>query len=332
MQIGSIKLPEHPLFLAPLEDVTNKVFRKICRESGADFTYTEFISGDAITRGVKSIREKMKIQADEHPIGIQLYGKDVDTLVEAAKIAEEAQPDLIDLNFGCPARKIANKGGGSGLLNDLPLLLEITSKVVKAVQLPVTVKTRLGWDEHSMVFPELALRLQDCGIAALCIHGRTKKQMYGGVADWTLIGEVKKHPDFEIPLIGNGDLFDGPGVKHAFEKYGVDAVMIGRAAIGNPFVFKKIKQYLEGGEDPVETPVKDHVDMIRYMLENYVGEFGEPSAILQMRRHMAKHFTALPGIREYRIKMLRATDKETLTEVFDLIEERYKEFSIKTGL
>lgn len=246
MKIGNIELGERPVFLAPMEDVTDIAFRMLCKRYGASMVYTEFVSAEALIRSINSTMKKLTISDEERPVGIQIYGRDVESMVEAAKIVEEAHPDVIDLNFGCPVKKVAGKGAGAGMLRNIPLMLEITREVVKAVNVPVTVKTRLGWDCDNLIIPQLSEQLQDCGIAALTIHGRTRSQMYTGDADWTLIGEVKNNPRIQIPIIGNGDVTTPERAKECFDKYGVDAIMVGRASFGRPWVFKEIRDYLEG--------------------------------------------------------------------------------------
>ena len=254
MRIGDLDFGSRPLFLAPMEDVTDIGFRKLCKRFGAAMVYTEFVAADAIIRSIPSTLSKMKVNDDERPVGIQIYGKNVDSMVEAAKIVETFHPDIIDLNFGCPVKKVAGKGAGAGLLRDIPLMLEITRAVVKAVNTPVTAKTRLGWDKENLVITTLAEQLQDCGVQALTIHGRTRSQMYTGDADWSLIGEVKRNPRIHIPIIGNGDITTPERAKEAFDNYGVDAVMIGRATFGRPWFFKECRDYIDGavGNDACE--------------------------------------------------------------------------------
>ena len=314
-----------PVFLAPLEDVTDHPFRMMCKEYGADFMYTEFISSDALVRDVKTIKKKMQLYPGERPIGIQIYGKEIDAMAEAAKMAEALQPDLIDINFGCPVRKIATKGSGAGLLRDVPRLLAITDAVVKAVDLPVTVKTRLGWDEDSKIIFELAEQLQDLGIAALTIHGRTREQIYSGKADWTLIGKVKNNPRMHIPIIGNGDVDSGSKARQMFDRYGVDALMIGRAAIGNPYVFKEVRHYLDHGKELPPLTIAEQVDQLKAMIEKAIDWKGLPGGILHSRRHMALNFKGLPEFRPLRIKMLRSNKQEELWEIFDEIKKKYSE-------
>ena len=249
MKIGQIDLGKYPILLAPMEDVTDPAFRLMCKRFGADMVYTEFESSDALIRAVSKTAQKLSISDAERPVAIQIYGKDTETMVEAAKIVEQAQPDILDINFGCPVKRVAGKGAGAGMLQNIPKMLEITRAVVDAVKIPVTVKTRLGWDANNKVIVELAEQLQDCGIAALTIHGRTRAQMYTGEADWTLIGEVKNNPRMHIPIIGNGDVTTPERSKECFDRYGVDAVMIGRASFGRPWIFKEVKHYLETGEE-----------------------------------------------------------------------------------
>ena len=252
MKIGNIEFGQKPVFLAPMEDVTDIGFRLLCKRYGASMVYTEFVSAEALVRSVKSTINKLTISEEERPVGIQIYGRSVEDMVEAAKIVEEAKPDIIDINFGCPVKKVAGKGAGAGMLQNIPLLLNITREVVKAVKLPVTVKTRLGWTQDNIIIPTLAEQLQDCGISALTIHGRTRSQMYTGVADWNPIAEVKRNPRISIPIIGNGDICSPEDTKRAFDEYGVDAVMIGRATFGRPWIFKEIRDYLEGRDpDPI---------------------------------------------------------------------------------
>ena len=323
MKIGNLELRNEPVFLTPLEDVTDHPFRLICKGYGADFMYTEFISSDALVRDVKTIKKKMQLYPEERPVGIQIYGKEVEAMAEAAKMAEVLQPDLIDINFGCPVRKIATKGSGAGLLRDVPKLLTITEAVVKAVKLPVTVKTRLGWDENSKIIVDLAERLQDCGIAALTIHGRTREQIYSGVADWILIGEVKNNPRMVIPIIGNGDIDSGEKARQMYDRYGVDAIMVGRAAIGNPYIFKEVRHFLDTGYTLPRRSVAEEVAQLKLLIEKAIEWKGLPGGILHSRRHMALNFKGLPDIRPLRIKMLRSNKKEELWGVFDEIELKY---------
>ncbi len=332
MRIGDLDFGSRPLFLAPMEDVTDIGFRKLCKRFGAAMVYTEFVAADAIIRSIPSTLSKMKVNDDERPVGIQIYGKNVESMVEAAKIVETFHPDIIDLNFGCPVKKVAGKGAGAGLLRDIPLMLDITRAVVKAVNTPVTVKTRLGWDMENLVITTLAEQLQDCGIQALTIHGRTRSQMYTGDADWTLIGEVKRNPRIYIPIIGNGDITSPQGAKEAFEKYGVDAVMIGRATFGRPWFFKECRDYIEGvgekdcaekGADTVPTApltIDDKIDVLKEQLRINVERIDEYRGILHTRRHLAASpiFKNIPNFRQTRIAMLRAN---TVQDVVNILED-----------
>jgi len=336
MKISNIEFPEKPLFLAPMEDVTDPAFRLLCKRFGVDMVYTEFISADALIRSVKRTEQKLTIYDEERPVAIQLYGREADAMAEAARIAAEACPEFIDLNFGCPVKKVAGKGAGAGLLRDLPKMLQITSEVVKAVNLPVTVKTRLGWDEDSKVIVELAERLQDCGIAALAIHGRTRSQMYKGDADWTLIGEVKNNPRMHIPIIGNGDVTTAERAAECFDRYGVDAVMVGRASIGRPWVFAEMKQYFQTGEiHPVlafeeqKNILKEHIiasvrwlDIDEYTAIESVNN-QRLKGIIHSRRHLAATpvFKGIPNFKETRISMLRADCLDDLFRIIDSVNE-----------
>lgn len=322
MKIGTIDLGERPLFLAPMEDVTNDSFRLLCKEFGADMVTTEFVSSDALIRFVGKTQAKLSIAEAERPVAIQIYGRDVDSMVEAARICEAARPDVIDLNFGCPVKKVAGKGAGSGMLRNVPLLLAITRAVVQAVKLPVTVKTRLGWDHDSRIIVELAEQLQDCGIAALAIHGRTRSQMYTGEADWSLIGRVKENPRMTIPIIGNGDITTPEKAREAFDRYGVDGVMVGRASIGAPWIFGEMKQYLrEGSVTPLSVSAK--MEVLRRQLRESVARLDERRGILHIRRHLAATplFKGIPHFRETRIAMLRAETLADLYPILDRVEE-----------
>lgn len=318
MKIGSIDLGERPLFLAPMEDVTDIGFRKMCKRYGAAMVYTEFVSADAIIRSIKSTLSKMVIDDSERPVGIQIYGRDVASMVEAAKIVEQVKPDVIDINFGCPVKKVANKGAGSGMLKNIPLLLEITREVVKAVNVPVTVKTRLGWDTEHLIITDLAEQLQDCGIQALTIHGRTRSQMYTGQADWTLIGEVKKNPRIKIPIIGNGDVTNRLEASKKFDTYGVDAVMIGRATFGCPWIFSPRAE---------EISLDEKIDVLEEMLKINVERIDEYRGILHTRRHLAASpiFKGIPDFKQMRISMLRATKVDELMSILEDCRERLRE-------
>lgn len=331
MKIGTIDFGSRPLFLAPMEDVTDIGFRKLCKRYGAAMVYTEFVSADAIIRDIPSTLKKMVVNDDERPVGIQIYGKDVDSMVEAAKIVETFHPDIIDLNFGCPVKKVAGKGAGAGLLRDIPLMLEITRAVVDAVHTPVTAKTRLGWDKEHYIITDLAEQLQDCGIQALTIHGRTRSQMYTGDADWTLIGEVKKNPRIHIPIIGNGDITTPERAEAAFDQYGVDAVMIGRATFGRPWFFKECRDYMnfceaakgnEGADMVPAAPltIDEKIDILEEQLRINLERIDEYRGILHTRRHLAASpiFKNIPNFRQTRIALLRA---EKVKDVLQILED-----------
>ena len=317
MKIGTIDLGERPLFLAPMEDVTDIGFRKMCKRFGAAMVYTEFVSADAVIRNIKSTLAKIVIDDSERPVGIQIYGRDVASMVEAAKIVEQVRPDVIDINFGCPVKKVANKGAGSGMLKNIPLLLDITREVVKAVKTPVTVKTRLGWDNDNLIITELAEQLQDCGIQALTIHGRTRSQMYTGEADWTLIGEVKNNPRIHIPIIGNGDVTSIELANERFDRYGVDAVMIGRATFGCPWLFYQGEKQLT---------IDEKIDILEEMLRINVERIDEHRGILHTRRHLASSpiFKGIPDFKQTRIAMLRTTKMAELLAILEDCRERLR--------
>ena len=321
MKIGTIDFGERPLFLAPMEDVTDIGFRKMCKRFGAAMVYTEFVSADAVIRSIKSTLNKIVIDEEERPVGIQIYGKDVESMVEAAKIVEQVKPDVIDINFGCPVKKVANKGAGSGMLKNIPLLLEITREVVKAVNTPVTVKTRLGWDNNNLIITDLAEQLQDCGIQALTIHGRTRAQMYTGEADWTLIGEVKKNPRIHIPIIGNGDVTSVFDAQKRFDSYGVDAVMIGRATFGCPWLFSETD-----APDAKQLTLDDKIDILEEMLRINVEKIDEYRGILHTRRHLAASpiFKGIPDFKQTRIAMLRANKMDELIGILEICRERLR--------
>lgn len=324
MRIGNIDLGEKPVLLAPMEDVTDPSFRLICKEQGADMVYTEFVSADALIRNINSTTRKLSINEKERPAAIQIYGKEVEPMVEAAKIAEAAGPDVLDINFGCPVKKVASKGAGSGMLRNVPLLLEITRAVVDAVKIPVTVKTRLGWDCNSKIIVELAEQLQDCGIQALAIHGRTRSQMYTGEADWTLIGEVKNNQRMKIPIIGNGDITSPEKLAEYYDRYGVDGVMVGRASIGAPWIFREMKHYMEHGER-LEIPASEKLALLRRQIQESIDRIDEYRGILHIRRHLAATplFKGIPNFREMRIAMLKASTFEELNNILNEIEQRF---------
>ena len=327
MKIGSIDLGERPLFLAPMEDVSDLPFRKLCKSFGADMMFTEFVSADALIRHIASTLQKTVIEDVERPLGIQIYGKDIEPMVEAAKIAESLGPDTIDINFGCPVKKIATKGAGSGMLRDVPKLIEMTKQIVQAVNIPVTVKTRLGWDESSKEITSIAEKLQDIGIQALTIHGRTRAQMYTGEADWTLIGEVKNNPRMNIPIIGNGDITSPKKALDYFNRYGVDGIMIGRGAIGRPWIFREIKGLLQTGNLIAPPTVSEQVELLKGQVSNTIEWIGERSGILHSRRHLATSFHGLTDFKPYKIRMLQANDLPTLLLVLDEIADKYQGYS-----
>jgi len=311
-----------------MEDVTDVGFRMLCKRYGAAMVYTEFVAAEAIIRSIKATLSKMTINDDERPVGIQIYGRDVESMVEAAKIVEQVHPDVIDINFGCPVKKVASKGAGAGMLKNIPLLLDITRNVVKAVNTPVTVKTRLGWDNDNLIITELAEQLQDCGIQALTIHGRTRSQMYTGEADWTLIGKVKNNPRINIPIIGNGDITNPEEAKRAFDEYGVDGVMVGRATFGSPWVFKEMREYIDNKTD-VSTPlsIDDKIDILEEQLKINVERIDEYRGIIHTRRHLASSpiFKGIPDFRQTRIAMLRATKVDELKAILEDCRRLLKE-------
>lgn len=321
MKIRNIDLGPSPVVLAPMEDVTDLTFRYICKEFGADMMYTEFISSDGLIRDAAKTLAKMRIFDYERPIGIQIYGHIPEAMVEAAVRAQESNPDFIDINFGCPVNKIARRGAGSGMMRYPDKMVEITRSVVDAVRLPVTVKTRLGWDDDSKIIVELAERLQDAGVEALTIHGRTRAQMYKGQADWTLIGAVKSNPRMRIPIIGNGDITTPQQAKEAFDRYGVDAVMIGRASFGHPWIFKEVKHYLQTGEILPPMSVADRVELAKKHLAKSLEIKGEKVGILEMRRHLSCYFKGLDNFKETRLKLVTSTDPGELFSLLERIKE-----------
>ena len=305
MKIGNIEFEKYPVFLAPMEDVTDPAFRILCKRFGADMVYSEFISSDALIRSIKSTERKLEIYNQERPVAIQLYGRDVESITEAAKIAESAKPDIIDLNFGCPVKKVAGKGGGAGLLKDIPKMLAIINSVAKNVNIPVTVKTRLGWDNNSKIITTIAEQIQDNGAQALTIHGRTRAQMYTGEADWTLIGEVKNNPRIKIPIIGNGDITTPERAKECFDKYGVDAIMIGRGSIGQPWIFEEIKHYLYNNSKLERKNFKFYLEILKEQVENNIERADEIRGILHSRRHIAATplFKGIDHFKQTKIKI-----------------------------
>ena len=322
MKIGNIDLGERPVMLAPMEDVTDSSFRLICKELGADMTYTEFVSADALIRNIAATTRKLTIDPDERPTAIQIYGREVEPMVEAARIVEAAGPDILDINFGGPVKKVAGKGAGAGMLRDIPKMLEITRAVVDAVKIPVTVKTRLGWDHESKIIVTLAEQLQDCGIQALTVHGRTRSQMYTGSADWEMIARVKDNPRLTIPLIGNGDITTPQLAAEAFSRYGVDGIMVGRASIGAPWIFRDIKTFMATGEEPDPMELSQRFAILRRQIRESIGRIDEYRGILHIRRHLAASplFKGIPHFRDTRIAMLRAETYAELDEILTQIE------------
>ncbi len=325
MKIGEIELGSQPVFLAPMEDVTDPPFRLLCKQFGADMVYTEFVSSDALIREVNRTMQKLTVLDGERPVGIQIYGKETDAMVRAAGMVEQAGPELLDLNFGCPVKKVAGKGGGAGMLQNIPGMIEITRAVVDAVKIPVTVKTRLGWNEESKIIVELAERLQDCGIKALTIHGRTRAQMYTGEADWTLIGKVKENPRMTIPIIGNGDIDSPERARECFDRYGVDAIMVGRASFGRPWIFREIKHYLETGEKWPDPGFEWKMDVLKQQIRESIARLDERRGIIHMRRHLASTplFKGLENFRRTRIEMLRAETADELFGILDRISSQW---------
>jgi nifR3 family TIM-barrel protein len=327
LKIGNVDLGGKPLLLAPMEDVTDPSFRFMCKRFGADMMYTEFINADGLIRDARTSVAKLDIFDFERPIGIQLYGHEIDSMVEATRVATAAKPDVIDINFGCPVKKIANRGAGSGMMRDVPKMVEMTRQVVNATTIPVTVKTRLGWDDGSKNIFEIAERLQDVGIAALSIHGRTRAQLYRGEADWTLIGEIKNNPRIAIPIIGNGDIDSPEKAKFAFEHFGVDGIMIGRATYGRPWIFKEIKHYLETGEKLKPFTIPEKVDLAKYHLSKSLETKGGKTGIYEIRRHLTCYFKGLPHFKEMRLKLITSMDPEEISSLLDQIAEKYADFT-----
>lgn len=325
MKIADIQLRDRPLFLAPMEDVTDASFRYICKRFGADMMYTEFISSDGLIRDARKSLDKLKIFDYERPIGIQIYGHIPEAMVEAAKMAEAARPEVIDINFGCPVNKIAKRGAGSGMMREPEKMIAITKAIVENVKIPVTVKTRLGWDEDSKIIVDLAEKLQDTGIAALTIHGRTRSQMYKGEADWTLIGKVKENPRMHIPIIGNGDISTPEQAKKAFDTYGVDGIMIGRATFGHPWIFREIRHYLDTGEPLAPMSVTERVELAKDHLAKSIEIKGERVGVLEMRRHLSCYFKGLADFKETRHKLVTTDSPEQLFGLLDYIGERWRD-------
>jgi nifR3 family TIM-barrel protein len=317
VKIGDIDLGEMPLFLAPMEDVTDPSFRSVCKLFGVDMMYTEFISSEGLIRDAKKSLRKLLFEEGERPVGIQIFGHQVDSMVEAAKVSAEANPNLIDINFGCPVKKVTGKGAGAALLRDLPRMIEITAAVAKAVNLPVTVKTRLGWDDDDKPIVDLAERLQDAGAQALTIHGRTRNQLYKGEADWTLIGETKNNPRVHIPIIGNGDITSAQKALELRNRYGVDGLMIGRGAIGNPWIFRETKMLFEKGEIMASPTMADRVEICRKHIQLSIHWKGEQVSIKEMRKHYTNYFRSYPGIKPYRMRLVTVNSFEEVNLILD---------------
>ncbi len=326
MRIGTLEIPDKAILLAPMEDVTDPSFRYMCKKFGADVVYTEFISSDGLIRDGKKSIKKLEIFDHERPIGIQLYGHLKESMIEAALIIEQAKPDVIDINFGCPVRKIAARGAGAGMLNNIPLMVDITKAIVDGVKIPVTVKTRLGWDENSKNIIEIAEKLQDCGIKAITIHGRTRAQLYKGTADWSLIGAVKNNPRMKIPVIGNGDVDSPEKAKEMFNRYGVDGIMIGRAATGTPWLFRDIKSFLDSGKKPDPPSVHEKVEWAKEHFIRSLEWKGSNRGTYEMRRHFVNYFKGLPDFKEYRLKLVTLTDKESILSTLDDINKNYSNY------
>lgn len=322
-KIGNIELGEFPLLLAPMEDVSDPPFRALCKEAGADVMYTEFISSEGLIRDAAKSVQKLDFFEYERPLGIQIFGSEIESMKKAAEVTEAANPDIIDINYGCPVKKVACKGAGAGILQDIPKMVKMTAEIVKSTKLPVTVKTRLGWDDNTKYIVEVAERLQDVGIQAISIHGRTRKQMYKGEADWSLIGEVKNNPRMQIPVFGNGDVFSPEIAKEKRDKYGVDGVMIGRASIGYPWIFREIKHYLKTGEHLAPPTFNERLTAAKRHLEMSVKWKGEKLGILEMRRHYTNYFKGIPHFKAFRIELVTRESYADLLAIFDKIEERF---------
>ncbi len=323
VKIGNLELGDFPLLLAPMEDVSDPPFRAVCKEHGADVMYTEFISSEGLIRDARKSVQKLDIYPYERPIGIQIFGDKIESMRQAAAIAEEAQPEIVDINYGCPVKKVACRGAGAGILLDLPKMQEMTKEIVNAVQLPVTVKTRLGWDDNSIKIVEVAKRLQDVGIQALTIHGRTRKQMYKGEANWDPIAQVKHHPDIHIPIFGNGDIDSAPKAETYKDQYGVDGIMIGRAAIGYPWIFREIKHYFETGTLMAPPTLQERLDAVRKHLEFSISWKGPRQGVFEMRRHYTNYFRGIPHFKPYRTALVEAPTEEEVAAILNTIEEKF---------
>jgi len=324
MKIGSLELPAFPLLLAPMEDITDPSFRYVCKHFGADLMFTEFVPSEALIRNIEKSIRKLTFTDDERPMGIQLYGHNIEAMVESAKMVAQTNPDIIDINFGCPVRKIAMRGAGAGMLRDIPKMVQMTAEIVKAVDIPVTVKTRLGWDDTSKNIVDIAEQLQDTGIKALTIHGRTKVQMYSGKADWTLIGEVKNNPRMHIPIIGNGDVNTPEVAKEMFDRYGVDGIMIGRAVVGHPWIFAEIRHFLNTGEHLPPLNLQQKVEIAKLHFLKSLEWKGERQGLFEMRRHLSTYFKGLPNFKEMRLKLVTSTDITEILALIDSVYDTYK--------
>jgi len=325
VKIGKTEIGEFPLLLAPMEDVSDPPFRSVCKKQGCDLMYTEFISVEGLIRDASKSVQKLDIYDEERPIGIQIFGAEIDSMTRAAEIVEEAKPELLDINFGCPVKKVVCKMAGAGILQDIPKMIRLTEKVVKSTNLPVTVKTRLGWDENTMNIEEVAERLQDIGIHALSIHGRTRKQMYKGDADWTLIGKIKDNPRIHIPIFGNGDIDSPQKAKEYKERYGVDGIMIGRASIGYPWIFREVRQYLQDGTIPPPPTIDERVETTKTHLLKSIEWKGEKLGVVEMRRHYTNYFRGLPGIKDFRARLVTEVDHKDILAILDEIKYCYSE-------
>lgn len=328
VKIGEHNLGKFPLLLAPMEDVSDPPFRALCKENGCDMMYTEFISVEGLIRDADKSVQKLDIYDYERPIGIQIFGAEIDSMKRAAEIVEEAKPEVLDINYGCPVKKVVCKMAGAGILQDIPKMVELTSEIVKSTTLPVTVKTRLGWDENSIHIEEVAERLQDVGIKALSIHGRTRKQMYKGTADWKLIGKIKDNPRIHIPIFGNGDIDSPQKALEYKERYGVDGIMIGRASIGNPWVFREIKSYLENGTIPERPGISERVRTVKQHLKHSLEWKGQKLGVLEMRRHYTNYFRSLPGVKSFRSQLVTEHDPVILYEILDQLENHYSDLEV----
>lgn len=323
VKIGNIEVGEFPLLLAPMEDVSDPPFRALCKKHGADVMYTEFISSEGLIRDAVKSKKKLDIFEDERPVGIQIFGSDIDSMRKATELAAAVNPDIIDINYGCPVKKVACKGAGAGILQDIPKMVAMTSEIVKATDLPVTVKTRLGWDSQTMYIEDVAERLQDVGIKALSIHGRTRVQMYKGEADWTLIGKIKENPRVHIPIFGNGDINSPEKLVEYRDTYGVDGVMIGRASIGNPWFFNQVKHFMQTGTHLALPSIEERVDVAKEHLDRSIAWKGERQGIVEMRRHYANYFKGIPDFKPIRTQFVTTDELPKLYQLFDEVLHQF---------